>query len=149
MALPARPNGSPTPAGFPRSSSIARSLVKLVLLLSAQLPLLRASPISRASSPIFHTFEEDAPKDSQDPTLWVYLSVALALVLLGGAFAGLTIALMGQVSELLEPHTKSAKGSGLRMKYTCKSSKRQAKRMRRNTPPKCLDYWGRASIGCW
>ena len=32
------------------------------------------------------------------PTLWIYLAVAIALVLLGGAFAGLTIALMGQVS---------------------------------------------------
>ena len=32
------------------------------------------------------------------PTLWIYLAVAVALVLLGGAFAGLTIALMGQVS---------------------------------------------------
>lgn len=31
------------------------------------------------------------------PTLWIYLAVAIALVLLGGAFAGLTIALMGQV----------------------------------------------------
>lgn len=31
-------------------------------------------------------------------TLWIYLAVAVALVLLGGAFAGLTIALMGQVS---------------------------------------------------
>ena len=30
-------------------------------------------------------------------TLWIYLSVAVGLVLLGGAFAGLTIALMGQV----------------------------------------------------
>lgn len=30
--------------------------------------------------------------------LWLYLSFAAALVLLGGAFAGLTIALMGQVS---------------------------------------------------
>lgn len=34
------------------------------------------------------------------PTLWIYLAVAIALVLLGGAFAGLTIALMGQVSYI-------------------------------------------------
>ena len=76
--------------------------MKLVLLFSAQLPLLGASPISKAFSPTFRTFEEDTPKDAQDPTLWVYLSVALVLVLLGGAFAGLTIALMGQVGSLYE-----------------------------------------------
>lgn len=34
---------------------------------------------------------------SDDPTLLIYLLVAVGLVLLGGAFAGLTIALMGQV----------------------------------------------------
>lgn len=33
------------------------------------------------------------------PTLWIYLAVAIGLVLLGGAFAGLTIALMGQVGD--------------------------------------------------
>ena len=31
-------------------------------------------------------------KDPKDPSLWVYLGTAVALVLLGGAFAGLTIA---------------------------------------------------------
>ncbi|KAI9726826.1 MAG: hypothetical protein M1828_000682 [Chrysothrix sp. TS-e1954] len=39
---------------------------------------------------------EDAPKTAGDPQLWIYLGTAMALVLLGGAFAGLTIALMGQ-----------------------------------------------------
>lgn len=34
----------------------------------------------------------DAPKDAEDPSLWLYLTVAAVLVLLGGAFAGLTIA---------------------------------------------------------
>ena len=71
--------------------AIAYSIVKLVLLLSAQLPLFHARPLS------FHAFEEDEGKEPEDPTLWIYLSVALVLVLLGGAFAGLTIALMGQV----------------------------------------------------
>ena len=35
------------------------------------------------------------------PTFWIYLAVAVALVLLGGVFAGLTIALMGQVCSSL------------------------------------------------
>lgn len=30
--------------------------------------------------------------DEEDPSLWLYLAVAAILVLLGGAFAGLTIA---------------------------------------------------------
>ena len=47
------------------------------------------------SSPYHTTGEEPLP--ASDATLWVYMAVALVLVLLGGAFAGLTIALMGQV----------------------------------------------------
>ena len=31
-------------------------------------------------------------KSATDPQLWIYLAIAIALVLLGGAFAGLTIA---------------------------------------------------------
>lgn len=45
--------------------------------------------------------DEKLPLDSRNPTLWIYMIVAVALVLLGGAFAGLTIALMGQVSDKL------------------------------------------------
>lgn len=36
--------------------------------------------------------KEDLPKDAENPSLWLYLGVAAVLVLLGGAFAGLTIA---------------------------------------------------------
>jgi len=42
--------------------------------------------------PIVSIFEEDEGKPADDPQLWAYLGVAAALVLLGGAFAGLTIA---------------------------------------------------------
>ena len=59
----------------------------------AILPLLKASPLKSK----FTIFEEETPKPTSDPTLWIYLAVAVALVLLGGVFAGLTIALMGQV----------------------------------------------------
>ena len=59
----------------------------------AILPLLKASPLKGK----FTTFEEETSKPASDPTLWIYLAVAVGLVLLGGVFAGLTIALMGQV----------------------------------------------------
>lgn len=45
--------------------------------------------------------DEEPPMSPDKPTLWIYLAVAIALVLLGGAFAGLTIALMGQVLTML------------------------------------------------
>ena len=44
--------------------------------------------------------DEEPPIPPNSPTLWIYLAVAVGLVLLGGAFAGLTIAIMGQVSIL-------------------------------------------------
>ena len=70
------------------------SMAKLTML--GFLPLLRADPKLRGP---FHVFVEDEepPMSPDKPTLWIYLAVAIALVLLGGAFAGLTIALMGQV----------------------------------------------------
>ena len=77
----------------PRAASPALvSAVKILLLLVAQLPLIHASPIQfRARA------AEEEPIPAHSPTLWIYMVVAIALVLLGGAFAGLTIALMGQV----------------------------------------------------
>lgn len=70
-------------------------MAKLSLL--GLLPVIRAMPLSL--NPWYIAFAEDEkpPKSPQKPTLWIYLAVAIALVLLGGAFAGLTIALMGQV----------------------------------------------------
>lgn len=70
-------------------------LAKILVLSLSQLPIVRAAPIH--ASYLFFAAEEDEGKVPEDPTLWIYLSVAAALVLLGGAFAGLTIALMGQV----------------------------------------------------
>ena len=70
------------------------------------LPVIRAIPMSLNP---FHVLAEDEPPMSpQKPTLWIYLAVAIALVLLGGAFAGLTIALMGQV----RPHKYCKLGAG-------------------------------------
>ena len=39
-----------------------------------------------------NALEEDLPKSPDDAGLWIYLGVAIALVLAGGVFAGLTIA---------------------------------------------------------
>ncbi|KAF2091445.1 DUF21-domain-containing protein, partial [Saccharata proteae CBS 121410] len=56
-------------------------------------------------------FEEGAPKKAEDPQLWAYLGTAIALVLAGGAFAGLTIALMGQDEIYLQVIATSGEGS--------------------------------------
>lgn len=53
----------------------------------------------------------DAPKDASDPNLYLYLGIAVALVLLGGVFAGLTIALMGQDETYLQVIATSGEGS--------------------------------------
>lgn len=68
-------------------------LAKVLVLSIGQLSFVQAAPFH--ANPSFWTEKKDKPKD--DPSLWLYLSVAALLVLLGGAFAGLTIALMGQV----------------------------------------------------
>jgi metal transporter CNNM len=69
------------------------SLAKLVIIAISQIPF-------AASAPVFSTLfaETEPPKEPSDPSLWLYLGFSAALVLSGGAFAGLTIALMGQVS---------------------------------------------------
>ena len=77
------------------SGGTSMTAIKFVLLLIAQLPLLRASPLQFSAFRAHIT--EEAPLPAENATLWIYLVVAVALVLLGGAFAGLTIALMGQV----------------------------------------------------
>lgn len=71
------------------------SLAKLLIIAISQFPLTAAAPIL---SPFFTFSEAEPPKEPSDPSLWLYLGISAALVLSGGAFAGLTIALMGQVS---------------------------------------------------
>jgi metal transporter CNNM len=70
-------------------------LAKILVLSLAQVPFVRAAPVH--ASHFFFAADDEEGKDPDDPSLWIYLSVAAVLVLLGGAFAGLTIALMGQV----------------------------------------------------
>lgn len=77
------------------------SFAKLFFLFIAQLPFLRAAPIPTRVEPAT-LFKTNGSLPADNATLWVYLGVAVALVVLGGAFAGLTIALMGQVQSLLD-----------------------------------------------
>lgn len=80
------------------------------------MPLASAAPLSLHffGSNATHAYEhddDDLPKDADDPSLWIYLSVAVFLVLLGGVFAGLTIALMGQDETYLQVIATSGEGS--------------------------------------
>lgn len=53
--------------------------------------MVKAIPLPFGS--IIHALgDEDLPKSPKDASLWLYLGVAIALVLAGGVFAGLTIA---------------------------------------------------------
>ena len=76
-------------------------------------PLVSAAPVHLFGGNTIHTYEtdDDLPRDADDPSLWIYLSVAVFLVLLGGVFAGLTIALMGQDETYLQVIATSGDGS--------------------------------------
>ncbi|KAE8145305.1 hypothetical protein BDV25DRAFT_164991 [Aspergillus avenaceus] len=78
---------------------------KLLMLAWGSLPLVSAAPAT------YITHSEVSPKPPSDPDLWLYLGVAAFLVLSGGAFAGLTIALMGQDEVYLQVIKTSGEGS--------------------------------------
>ena len=63
-------------------------LTHLICALLVHLFYVQAAPL-RAK-----TDSEDVPSAPDDAQKWIYLSTAIGLVLLGGAFAGLTIALV-------------------------------------------------------
>jgi hypothetical protein len=121
-------------------------LAKVLFLSLGQLPLAQAAPIQLYS--IFTT-EEDDRKPADDPSLWLYLGVAAALVLLGGAFAGLTIALMGQVSRhrfiLRNQHTYSSH----RMRYIFKSFESLEREPRNAMQARCFACSREANTGSW
>lgn len=73
------------------------TLLNLLLVFVACAPSIRALPTRR--SPFGYSITEDGEgKPADDPQLWAYLGTAVALVLLGGIFAGLTIAYVDQAS---------------------------------------------------
>ncbi|KAI1088147.1 DUF21-domain-containing protein [Rostrohypoxylon terebratum] len=73
--------------------------------------------VSAAPTPFYSRKVDHAPEKAEGGALWVLYGVSMVLVLLGGAFAGLTIALMGQDEIYLqvisldheEPQRKNAK----------------------------------------
>ncbi|KIW90559.1 uncharacterized protein Z519_09206 [Cladophialophora bantiana CBS 173.52] len=87
---------------------IVLGLAKILFLSLGQIPIVRAAPVYAAK--LFAAAEEQEGKDPDDPSLWIYLTVAAVLVLLGGAFAGLTIALMGQDEIYLQVIKDSGEG---------------------------------------
>ncbi|KAK5198619.1 cell agglutination protein Mam3 [Exophiala xenobiotica] len=84
-------------------------LAKVLVLSLAQVPFVRAAPVH--ASHFFFAADDEEGKDPGDPSLWIYLSFAAVLVLLGGAFAGLTIALMGQDEMYLRVIRDSGEGA--------------------------------------
>lgn len=69
----------------------ARINVALLALIHSFAPVVKAIPLFHKGA-IHSLVEEDIPKSPEDASLWLYLGVAIALVLAGGVFAGLTIA---------------------------------------------------------
>ena len=70
-----------------RNGYASTRIITLAFGLLAQVARTVAAPLKELGQLHVH---EDA--DSEDASLWLYLGIAALLVLLGGAFAGLTIA---------------------------------------------------------
>lgn len=63
-------------------------LAKVLFLGASQVSLAGAAPLNSW----LHGGDEDLPRDPESGDFWLYMTVAMVLVLSGGAFAGLTIA---------------------------------------------------------
>ncbi|KAI8931662.1 hypothetical protein NX059_011309 [Plenodomus lindquistii] len=81
---------SSTRNGF---SSHPAARVAMLGLFHACAPMAKALPLAGMVTALA---DDDLPKSADDASLWLYLGIAILLVLGGGVFAGLTIALMGQ-----------------------------------------------------
>ncbi|ORY62622.1 uncharacterized protein BCR38DRAFT_439283 [Pseudomassariella vexata] len=99
-----------------KSGSNVFRTVRPVVLGLAKVAALSISAVT--ASPIYRSRDvHDNEPEAEGGTLWIYYVVSMVLVLLGGAFAGLTIALMGQDGTYLrvmaqdpeEPQRKNAK----------------------------------------
>lgn len=91
MSKPSSASSQPTTNsnGYLATRPAILGLAKLLFLGLCQVSYVSAAPVTQF---LGITKEKDEPKDAEDPSLWLYLGVAAILVLLGGAFAGLTIA---------------------------------------------------------
>jgi hypothetical protein len=127
-------------------------LAKALLLAIAYLPRMSAAPVS-----LHYLLNQSGEvKPPSDPSLWLHLGVAAALVLMGGAFAGLTIALMGQVRanrpemwSVTTVHRSTSLTVSSRMKSICRLSKHPARNRRKRTRPVFSACYGEGSIECW
>ena len=74
--------------GYVTTRPAVLGLAKVLCLGITQATIASAAPLGQFLS----IAKDDDGKDAEDPQLWVFLGIAAVLVLLGGAFAGLTIA---------------------------------------------------------
>ncbi|KAH7074247.1 hypothetical protein FB567DRAFT_563992 [Paraphoma chrysanthemicola] len=93
LAMSAARSGHGAANGF-SSHRIGRINMLLALVVHAFAPMVKAIPLPFGGIVHAVSHHEELPK--KDASLILYLSIAIALVLAGGVFAGLTIALMGQ-----------------------------------------------------
>ncbi|KAJ5832886.1 hypothetical protein N7474_001197 [Penicillium riverlandense] len=101
---------NPLRTNYPATRPAVLSLAKLFLLL-AQIPRISSAPVSVIRPFSLLPRDAEPPMDPDDPNLWLYLGISAALVLCGGAFAGLTIALMGQDEIYLQVIKTSGEGA--------------------------------------
>ena len=93
MARSLMPKVTMTPSNLLTSTTLTARILLVALLFLAFAQHIDAFP----TTPPLRTLVEDVPaKPADDPGLWVFLGSALGLVLLGGVFAGLTIAYVFQ-----------------------------------------------------
>lgn len=83
-------------------SRAGRINMLVICILHAFAPLVKALPLGGVVSALA---DEDLPKPPNDPGLWLYLGIAVGLVLAGGVFAGLTIAYAHHVPPLCNANT--------------------------------------------
>jgi metal transporter CNNM len=74
--------------GYIASRPAVIGLAKVLFLGLCQIPYAAGVPLSQLE----HILLKKEPAEVEDVSLWLYLAIAAVLVLLGGAFAGLTIA---------------------------------------------------------
>jgi metal transporter CNNM len=81
--------------GRAKNGGLVYSAGRLALVGLIHAALTIAAPLNSAftiAKEHHHSDAPDEPEAPDDAALWIYLTVAIVLVLLGGAFAGLTIA---------------------------------------------------------
>ncbi|KAK9477874.1 hypothetical protein V1514DRAFT_332738 [Lipomyces japonicus] len=93
------------------SRSYSPVLIKTCLLLSGYLPQIYSHPLfpgNRGRRGLLPRDDDDDDDDDDDEydihgaKFWVFMSISITLVLLGGVFAGLTLGLMGQDEVYLQ-----------------------------------------------